>query len=92
MRFNFSCTCGAHWQGNVDEYAVGLLSVAWAKKHVGPGHGDCTPREAGRVRAKTERVPVAGGPGYQEVAKRIADMSRAVSVRRVVADEQMATG
>ncbi len=59
MRFKFACKCGACWTGNAPERAVGLLTAHWMQEHTGPGHADCTAREAGRVRAKeiaAERV------------------------------------
>ena len=55
MRFNLACKCGAHWQGNCPgDVVVQLLAVEWKRQHQGDGHGPCTPREAGRIRVKTE--------------------------------------
>ena len=55
MRFNFACICGAHWQGNVDQFGYIIISQAWNNVHgYGGGHAKCTPREAGRIRVKLE--------------------------------------
>ena len=52
MKFNFACICGARWDGDVPPQTFVLLAGEWERCHRGEGHGDCSPRFAGRVRVK----------------------------------------
>jgi hypothetical protein len=56
VRFNWSCTCGDRWYGDVPQQTLYLLRAEWERGHSKEGHATCSAGFAGRVKRKNKEA------------------------------------